>query len=68
MSLQQFVYFGGFGGETATETFLTVIATTFLSGVQPKDPPPPSWRVSAVKISRALLDDVVFRRNIILGV
>ncbi|HZJ71413.1 MAG TPA: hypothetical protein VFF36_10825 [Planctomycetota bacterium] len=59
---------GGPGGGTATESFLSVTATTFLSGVQPVDPPPAQWRLSAVKIARELLDDVVFRRNLILGV
>lgn len=59
---------GGLNGPTATEAFLSVTATTFLSGVQPQEPPPPTWRVAAVKISRALLDDVVFRRNVVLGV
>ena len=59
---------GGLGGGTATETFLSVTATTFLSGVQPQEPPPPSLRLSAVKVARELLDDVVFRRNLILGV
>ena len=59
---------GGPGGATATESFLSVTATTFLSGVQPVDRPPAQWRLSAVKIARELLDDVVFRRNLILGV
>jgi len=58
----------GPGGDSATETFLSVTATTFLNGVQPVDPPPAMWRVSAVKIARDQLDDVVFRRNLMLGV
>jgi hypothetical protein len=58
---------GGFDGD-ATETFLSVTATTFQSGVLPDDPPPPTWRLSAVKVARALLDDVVFRRNLAQGV
>ena len=58
----------GPGGGHATETFLSVTATTFLSGVQPADPPPAAWQVSAVKIARDQLDDIVFRRNLILGV
>jgi len=58
---------GGFDGR-ATEAFLSVTATTFLSGVQPLEPPPASWRVSAVKVSRALRDHVVFRRNVVLGI
>jgi len=59
---------GGDGGEVVTETFLSVTATTFLSGVQPKNPPTAAWRVAAVKVSRSLFDDVVFRRNVILGI
>jgi hypothetical protein len=59
---------GGPGGGTATETFLSVTATTFLSGVQPVDPPSATTQVSAVKIARDQLDDIVFRRNLILGV
>jgi hypothetical protein len=59
---------GGPDGDPAIELFLSVTATTFLSGVQPKDPPPAAWRVSAVKVSRSLLDDIVFRRNLVLGV
>jgi hypothetical protein len=59
---------GGSEGETATEVFLSVTATTFLSGVQPKVPPSAAWHVSAVRVSRELLDDLVFRRNIVLGI
>ena len=59
---------GGPGGDTTTEIFLSVTATTFLSGVQPQDPPLSTWRLSAVRIPRDELDDVVFRRNLILGV
>jgi hypothetical protein len=58
----------GPGGSTATESFLSVTATTFLSGVQPQDPPPATWRLSAVKVPRDELDDVVFRRNTMLGI
>jgi len=58
----------GPGGGTATENFLSVVATTFLSGVQQQDPPPASWRLSAVKIPLDQLDDVVFRRNFMMGV
>src|SRR5262245_25630587 len=59
---------GGVGSDPATETFLSVTATTFLSGVPAGPPPTDSWRVSAVRIPRALLDDVVFRRNVIDGI
>lgn len=58
----------GPGGGEGDESFLSVTATTFLSGVQPVDPPPAQWRLSAVKIPRELLDDVVFRRNLMMGV
>jgi hypothetical protein len=59
---------GGPGGDTTAETFLSVTSTTFLSGVQPEDPPSSTWRLSAVRIPRDQLDDVVFRRNLVLGV
>jgi hypothetical protein len=59
---------GGPGGDTTAETFLSVTSTTFLSGVQPEDPPSSTWRLSAVRIPRDVLDDVVFRRNLVLGV
>jgi len=58
---------GGFDGDPAAEAFLSVTATTFLSGVPPEDPPIVAWRVAAVRVPRDLLDDVVFRRNVILG-
>ena len=58
---------GGFG-DRETETFLSVTATTFLPGVMPQDPPPPQWHVSAVNVARELLDDIVFRRNVVLGI
>jgi hypothetical protein len=59
---------GGPGGDTTTEAFLSVTSTTFLSGVQPQDPPSATWRLSAVKIPLDEFDDVVFRRNLVLGV
>jgi hypothetical protein len=59
---------GGPGGDTTSENFLSVTSTTFLSGVQPEDPPGSTWRLSAVRIPRDQLDDVVFRRNLVLGV
>jgi len=59
---------GGPGGDTTAETFLSVTSTTFLSGVQPADPPSATWRLSAVRIPRDELDDVVFRRNLVLGI
>ena len=59
---------GGPGGGTATESFLSLTATTFLPGVQPVDPPSATWRLSAVKIPRELPDDVVFRRNVMMGI
>ena len=58
---------GGPDGDPATERFLSVTSTKFLSGVQPEDPPPATWHVAAVKIGREFFDDVVFRRNVVLG-
>ena len=60
--------FGGLGGDTAPEDFLSVTSTTFLPGVQPADPPPGGSHVSAVRISKLVLDDVVFHRALIAGV
>ena len=59
---------GGTDGDPATEAFLSITATTFLSGIQPKDPPSATAHVSAVKIGREFFDDVVFRRNVVLGI
>jgi hypothetical protein len=59
---------GGLDGDPASEAFLSITATTFLNGAQPKNPPPADWRLSAIKVSRDLQDDVVFRRNTINGV
>jgi hypothetical protein len=64
----EYSWWGGPGGDTTSESFLSVTATTFLSGVPPESPPPPTWRLSAVKIPREELDDVVYRRNLQLGV
>ena len=55
-------------GRTTSEHFLSVTATKFLPGVDPQDPPPPTPRVSAVKITRDQLDDVVFHRRVIMGI
>jgi hypothetical protein len=59
---------GGLGGPTEDDPFLCVTATTFLPGVLPAEPPPASYLVSAVRVSRTLLDDVVFHRTTILGI
>jgi hypothetical protein len=55
-----------FGPEV--DRFIAVTATTFIPGVFPQDPPPPTFRVSAVKVPRAFLDHVVFHRTMIFGV
>lgn len=61
--------FGGFGGGSfAVEPFLAVTSTLFLPGVMPIDPPSPTWRVSAVRVSKSAFADVVFHRSVILGV
>jgi hypothetical protein len=52
----------------ASETFLSITATTFLPGVQQEDPPPPAFQVSAVKISKSHFDDAVFHRRVTMGV
>ena len=50
----------------AVNPFLAVTGTTTLPGVAPPDPPPPStYRVSAVRVSRSEFDDVVFNRDVI---
>jgi hypothetical protein len=59
---------GGLGGPTEDDVFLCVTATTFLPGVLPAEPPPDGYLVSAVRVSKTLLDDVVFHRTTILGV
>lgn len=50
---------------TAVNPFLAVTGTTTLPGILPPDPPPPTWRVSAVRVPRTELDDVVFNRDVI---
>jgi hypothetical protein len=50
------------------DRFIAVTATTFIPGVFPQDPPPPTFRVSAVKVSRSFLDHVVFHRTLVFGV
>lgn len=59
---------GGFGGGTADDPFLSVTSTTFFPGTQQSEPPPPAYLVSAVKVSKALQDDVVFHRALVFGV
>ncbi len=53
------------GGGPAIDPLLSVTATTVYPGAFPKDPPPFTWRVSAVRVSRADLDDAVFHRTFI---
>lgn len=48
-----------------TDRFIAATGTTTLPGVFPPDPPPLTFRVSAVSVPRAFLDDVVFHRSII---
>ena len=55
----------GFGGSTDQNAFLAVTGLTFLPGAFPQFPPPPTWRVSAVQVSRAEFDDVVFHRTVV---
>lgn len=62
-------YNGSFGfGGTDSDRFLTVIGTTFTPGIEPQDPPPPTYRVSAVRIPKTEFDDIVFHRNFVMGV
>jgi hypothetical protein len=55
----------GFGGSTDQDAFVAVTGLTFLPGAFPQFPPPPTWRVSAVQVSRAEFDDVVFHRTVV---
>lgn len=55
----------GFGGATDQDAFLAATGLTFLPGAFPQYPPPPTWRVSAVQVSRTELDDVVFHRTVV---
>jgi hypothetical protein len=55
----------GFGGSTDQDAFLAATGLTFLPGAFPQFPPPPTWRVSAVQVSRAEFDDVVFHRTLV---
>jgi hypothetical protein len=50
------------GPSTETDPFLSVTATTVFGGIQPFPTPPATYRVAAVAIDRALLDDVVVHR------
>ena len=60
----------GFGGPGGTEIdrFLSVTSFEFVPGIMPSEPPPGKYRVSAVRIRKDLLDDVVFHRMIAYGV
>jgi len=53
-----------FGG-TATDPFLAVTSTLTLPGILPDPLPPPVQLVSAVKVDRVHLDDVVFHRMVV---
>jgi len=50
------------GTPPLVDRFLCVTATTFLPGVPPKNQDDPTYRLSAIELPRALLDDVVFHR------
>ncbi|MBI3818130.1 MAG: hypothetical protein HY286_05510 [Planctomycetes bacterium] len=56
------------GSGTDTDPFLSVTTTTFFPGVQPSEPPPPSFYMSAVRVSRDFLLEVVSHRSYIYGV
>lgn len=60
--------FGWPGAGTDTDPFLSVTSTTFFPGIMPAEPPPPQFLISAVRIDRALLDDVVFHKNYVYGI
>lgn len=47
------------------ERFLSVTATTVIPGQPNPFPPPPTYRIDAVKIPLAAIDDVVFHRTVI---
>ncbi|MEZ5979291.1 MAG: hypothetical protein R3F34_13855 [Planctomycetota bacterium] len=57
----------GFGPGTEVDAFLAVTATTVFPGILPINPPPPTWRVSAVRVAKSDLDDVVFHRTSIFA-
>ena len=46
-----------------TDPFLSVTGTHVWPGILPSDPPPAQYVVSAVRIAKDQLDDVVFHRN-----
>jgi hypothetical protein len=58
----------GSGGGVDSDPFLSVTSTMFFPGVMPQNPPPGHYVLSAVKVSKDLLDDVVFHRMYIYGV
>lgn len=59
-------YAGGFPGSgTDVERFLSVTATTTFPGQPNPFPPPPSYRIDAVKVPLAAFDDVVFHRRVV---
>lgn len=55
-----FAFFG-----PVPDPFLAVTSTLLLPGVFPKDPPPGMFVVSAARVSKSQLDDVVFHRSVI---
>jgi hypothetical protein len=49
------------------DPFLAATSLTFFPGAFPQDPPPPTYRVSAVQVDRDHLDDVVFHRSFVFA-
>jgi hypothetical protein len=55
------------GPGVVEDAFLAVTSTTFTPGAFPQDPPPPTYRVSAVQVDRAYLDDVAFHSSFVFA-
>ena len=47
------------------DPFLAVTTLKVLPGIPPPVPPPPTWRISAVRVSKSMLDDVVFHASVL---
>jgi hypothetical protein len=56
---------GFLGGVTSVDPLLSTTSTLVLPGVMPIDPPPPTFRVSAVRVSKSLQDHMVFHRGLV---
>jgi hypothetical protein len=58
----------GFGGPfNDVDPFIAATSLTFFPGAFPQNPPPPTYRVSAAKVDRDQLDDVVFHRSFVFA-